>query len=246
MDPAQSGAEKPSSSQASADRNTTIPPVQCSERLGCHKLQGQTEAKWKYRKRMSGLTPPSIPSTAGTIKCCFPWEDWGSSISCPFNTTLYCKQYLGATIAPNAQLEKKTHIGAWICVMGGPVHHTSVFATTLCLKSFRKNIGGRTKEDNSSLSHNQIYIHTLSATHYGKGCILLLASISSLLRINVCAKSVWLLPGKRQACFRITETLPSLITAHFSSPGKTVIINIDWSLHLVLVLLLNHKKHFIR
>lgn len=62
-----------------------------------------------------------------------------------------------------------------------PYTHTSVFATTLCLMSFRKNISGKTKEDNSSLNHNQIYIHTLSATR-GKGYILLLVPISSLLQ----------------------------------------------------------------
>lgn len=189
LDPAQSGAEKPSSSQASAHRNTTIPPVQHSERLGCYKLQAHTEAKWKYRKRMSGLTAPSNTKHCRNHRLLFPWEDWGSSISCLFNTTLHCSQYLGASIAPNAQLETKNkyilmhEYVLWVVreQPSVPYTHTSVFASTLCLMGFGKKIGGRTKEDNSSLNHNQIYIHTLSATR-GKGYILLSVSISSLLQ----------------------------------------------------------------
>lgn len=87
-----------------------IPPGQGRERLGWYRLQGHTEAKFISENQAPlPSQAPQEPSSA-----VFPGKTEVTVFL--FNTALYCTQYLGASIAPSAQLERK-HTLAQECVL---------------------------------------------------------------------------------------------------------------------------------
>lgn len=91
-----------------------IPPVRGRERLGWDRLQGHIEAKGYFRK--SHPLQPFLPSQAPQepSSAVFPGKTEVTVFL--FNTALYCEQYLGASIAPSAQLERK-HTLAQECML---------------------------------------------------------------------------------------------------------------------------------